>query len=104
MIGFFLKKYTFLGGRHYRRLLQIGDGISLGEHQFFSDASITTEDLQASLEQLKLLAIHRSSGETEIYDTNTSLINRGDKIILLGNDEAHEEFSKQSGWSDVQVQ
>lgn len=96
VIAFVLKKYTFLGNRRHHRVLQLGDGISIGEHQFFSKDVITINDLQESMKPLKLLAIHRSNGQTEIVDSNTDTINPDDKILVLGSDEAHAEFEKTS--------
>jgi len=59
LIGHVLEKYTFLGGRHYRRLLQIGDKLSISEHQFFTDKSLTPEKVKAELGSFSVLAVKR---------------------------------------------
>ena len=45
-IGILLEKFTFLGGRHYKRLLQLGNQLSVSEHQFFAKESLSSDDIQ----------------------------------------------------------
>lgn len=102
LIGRFLEKHTFLGGRHYRRLLQISDEMSIGEHQFFSEESLTLRKVQSELGDLSILAIKRKSGETEAFSAKTTSpktiskdithIHPGDTLILFGPDSAHHKF------------
>lgn len=91
-IGRLLEKYTFLGGRHYRRLLQVGDKLSIGEHQFFAHESLNPINLQTDLEDLSILAVKRKSGVTEPFSETMDLINPGDTLILFGSDSAHYSF------------
>lgn len=94
LIGHLLEKYTFLGGRHYRRLLQLGDKLSIGEHQFFADESLTPSKAQAALENLSILAVKRKSGATERFSEDMDTINPGDTLILFGPDSAHYNFKE----------
>lgn len=90
LISFFLKKFTFLGRRHYQRLLQLGDQLSVGEHQFFAADSLSAETLKTKLEGFSILAVRRQSGVTERFTVNIDPINTGDTLILLGGDSAHD--------------
>ena len=92
LIGYVLEKHTFLGGRHYRRLLQLGDKLSIGEHQFFAQESLTPRDAQAALDGLSILAVKRKSGVTEPFSKDINIINPGDSLILFGQDSAHNSL------------
>jgi len=102
-LGILLNKFTFLGGRYYRRILQLGNNISIGEHQFFDEDAISPAKLQESLDRLDVLAVHRSAGDTEVFDLNMRPINRGDKVFLLGHDEAHDHFASLSATRHDQI-
>lgn len=90
MIDFFLQKFTFLGGRHHQRLLQLGSELSVGEHQFFAGESLSVTDVKAKFDAFTILAIRRKSGETERFTDDIEPINIGDSLILFGVDNAHE--------------
>ena len=92
LIGHLLEKYTFLGGRHYRRLLQVGDKLSIGEHQFFAQEALTPLKAQDALDGLSILAVKRQSGGTESFSKDISPIYPGDSLILYGPDTAHNEL------------
>lgn len=91
-IGYFLERFTFLGGRNHHRLLQFGSALSLGEHQFFADQSLTYENLKTDLGKLTLLAVKRQSGITELFSSDIAEINPGDSLILFGPDTSHDTF------------
>ena len=93
-IGFMLEKFTFLGGRHYKRLLQLGNQLSIGEHQFFAQESLSPDDIQFE-EGVSILAIRRRAGHTELFSSNVGLIEPGDSLILLGSDGLHDNFKAQ---------
>ena len=93
-IGFMLEKFTFLGGRHYKRLLQLGNQLSIGEHQFFAQESLSPDDIQLE-EGVSILAIRRRAGHTELFSSNVGLIEPGDSLILLGPDGLHDNFKAQ---------
>ena len=93
-IGFMLEKFTFLGGRHYKRLLQLGNQLSIGEHQFFAQESLSPDDIQLE-EGVSILAIRRRAGHTELFSSNVGLIEPGDSLILLGSDGLHDNFKAQ---------
>ena len=93
-IGFMLEKFTFLGGRHYKRLLQLGNQLSIGEHQFFAQESLSPDDIQFE-EGVSILAIRRRAGHTELFSSNVGLIEPGDSLILLGPDGLHDNFTVQ---------
>ncbi|MEP1231449.1 MAG: hypothetical protein ABJG88_12300 [Litorimonas sp.] len=90
LIRVVLEKFTFLGGRHYRKLLQLGGGLSLGEHQFFVNEDVTPSKLKADLEQFSILAVRRSSGLTEAFSLDIDTITPGDSLILFGPDGLHD--------------
>ena len=92
LIGHALEKYTFLGGRHYRRLLQVGDQLSIGEHQFFADEALSPRKAQAALDGLSILAVKRQSGGTEAFSESINVIQPGDSLILFGPDKAHNDL------------
>ena len=92
VLSFFLEKFTFLGERHYRKLLQIGDQWSVSEHQFFGSESIDVAEIKAGLGNFSILAVRRLSGKTEPFSLDISVINPGDSLILFGHDNAHEGF------------
>ena len=93
-IGFMLEKFTFLGGRHYKRLLQLGNQLSIGEHQFFAQESLSPDDIELE-EGVSILAIRRRAGHTELFSSNVGLIEPGDSLILLGSDGLHDNFKAQ---------
>ena len=88
-----LEKFTFLGGRHYRKLLQLGDGLSISEHQFFTDKSLTPEKVKAELGGFSVLAVKRQAGATEVFSLDIGSINPGDSLILFGHDDEHDNLS-----------
>ena len=91
LIGFVLEKCTFLGGRHYRRLLQFGNELSISEHQFFASESLSPDQVKAELAGFSVLAVRRKTGATEAFSLGMSLINPGDSLILFGHDASHDE-------------
>ena len=93
MIRVVLEKFTFLGGRHYRKLLQLGDGLSISEHQFFTDKSLTPEKVKAELGSFSVLAVKRQTGATEAFSLDMGSINPGDSLILFGRDDEHDSLS-----------
>lgn len=90
-IGLLLEKFTFLGGRHYKRLLQLGNQLSISEHQFFAKESVSPDDIKLE-EGVSILAIRRGTGRTELFSSNIGLIEPGDSLILLGPDGLHDNF------------
>ena len=92
LIRLILEKCTFLGGRHYRKLLQLGDQISVSEYQFFADKSLTPDELQADLSSFSILAVKRASGQTQIFSADIGAIEPGDSLILFGPDAAYEKL------------
>ena len=93
-IGFMLEKFTFLGGRRYKRLLQLGNQLSVGEHQFFAQESLSPDDIQLE-EGVSILAIRRRNGQTEALSSNVGLIEPGDSLIIFGPDGLHDNFKAQ---------
>jgi len=93
LIGLILKKFTFLGGRRYQKLLQLGENLSISEHQFFSDKSLSASKTQTEFKDFTILAVRRVTGQTERFSIDASPINRGDTLIMLGTDKAHEDVT-----------
>ncbi|MEP6342431.1 MAG: hypothetical protein ABJ275_03875 [Maricaulaceae bacterium] len=92
VIGFLLKKLTFLGGRHYQKLLQLGNEFSVSEHQFLAKESLTPEKIQGQLEDFTILAVRRSSGVTEQFVLGMAPIKPDDSLILFGPDRGHDSL------------
>ena len=97
IIRFFLEKFTFLGGRHYQRLLQFGGDLSVSEYQFFTSDSLSFGEAVAHFEGFTILAIRRSSGITERFAAHIDPIAPGDSLILFGSDNAHDSLNAASG-------
>lgn len=97
IIRFFLEKFTFLGGRHYQRLLQFGGDLSVSEYQFFTSDSLSFGEAVAHFEGFTILAIRRSSGITERFAAHIDAIAPGDSLILFGPDDAHDSLNAASG-------
>lgn len=97
IIRFFLEKFTFLGGRHYQRLLQFGGDLSVSEYQFFTSDSLSFGEAVAHFEGFTILAIRRSSGITERFAAHIDPIAPGDSLILFGSDDAHDSLNAASG-------
>lgn len=90
LIGFILEKWTFLGGRHYRRMLQFGNELSISEHQFFADESLSPDKVKAALHNFSVLAVRRRTGATEAFSLDMGDIHPGDSLVLFGHDNAHD--------------
>ena len=65
-------------------MFQLGNQLSVGEHQFFAKESLSSDDIQLE-EGVSILAIRRHAGHTEL--SNVGLIEPGDSLILLGPDD-----------------
>lgn len=91
-IGVLLKKFTFLGGRHYQKILQLGEGLSVSEHQFFAEESLPANKVQNDFDGFEILAVRRSSGTTEQFKSEIAPIRPGDTLILFGSDTAHDDL------------
>jgi len=90
LISFLLKKLTFLGGRHYQKLLQLGNELSISEHQFFAEKSLSASELISHFETFEILAVRRSSGTTERFTRDITPVKPGDSLVIFGSDSAHE--------------
>ena len=93
LISFLLKKFTFLGGRHYQKLLQFGGGLSVSEHQFFASETLTADEIQASFKAFEVLAVKRNSGKTERFTLEIDPVAPGDSLILFGTDDSQDTLS-----------
>ena len=93
IIRFFLEKCTFLGGRHYQRLLHFGGDLSVSEYQFFASESLTFGEAAAQFEDFTILAVRRQSGITVRFTANIDPVVPGDSLILFGSDKAHESLN-----------
>lgn len=96
LIRYILKKHTFLGGRHYNRLLQLGDKLSVSEHQFFDSEPVAAAQLQTRFEDITILAVKRSTGETQPFSEALSPICPGDSLIIFGLDGVQEKFGAEN--------
>lgn len=93
LISYLLKKLTFLGGRHYQKLLQFGGGLSVSEHQFFASETLTADEIQASFKAFEVLAVKRNSGKTERFTLEIDPVAPGDSLILFGTDDAQDKLN-----------
>jgi len=87
-----LEKFTFLGRRRYSRLLQLGEELSVSEHQFFADKAVSAQWLQDNSDGLSILTVRRATGKTEVFSPAMKDIQRGDTLILFGSDAAQDGF------------
>lgn len=90
MVSVLLKKYTLLGRRRFTRLLQIGGGVSIVEHQVAIDESQTIEELLGKYANLRALAVRNHDGNTIVDLDGSHVCVQGDSIVVIGNDDEHE--------------
>lgn len=98
-IGRVLESTTFLGTRHFVRLLQVSDGYSVCEHPVADHWRNVDSAIDGSaLEKLglRLLAVHRADGDRVERFSSTSELNEGDALILFGSDDGHEALEEKA--------
>lgn len=101
-IGRALEATTFLGSRHFHRMLQVGDGYSVCEHPVAAtwlgaEGAVGSSDLHRL--GLAVLAVHAATGDIVQKFSSTQDLQSGDALILYGADTGHdalEELSEQS--------
>jgi len=93
IISFLLKKYTFLGKRSYTRLLQIGDGLSIAEHHLANGEEHTISETLASFPNLQMLSVRKRDGKTLSCLDADHVLDVGDAMIIMGNDEDHNALA-----------
>jgi hypothetical protein len=104
LIGRFLQAKTFLGARHFTRLLQLGDGYSVCVHPV---ASAWLEDEQALTyaqlgeKRLTVLAVRLTDGDLVQEFHTTTELNHGDALVLYGADEGHDALETLSVKSET---
>ena len=99
-IGKILESTTFLGERSFHRLLQVGDGYSVCEHEIapvllMADGKIN-DDAVRSL-NFNLLAIRSPNGKQSIPAGTPTTLAADDTIVLFGPDAAHDKLSSEPG-------
>lgn len=95
LIDRLLRRYTRLGKRRYVRLLQVGNGLSIAEHQISNIEHSTIDSILRTVPNLSFIAIKHASGAvSQTYAENHELL-AGDSCILIGRDEDHESLSKE---------
>ncbi len=103
LIGRALQSSTFLGMRHFNRLLQIGDGYSVCEHPVANawlqpEHSLGPPDLDSM--GLAVLATHGASGDFVHEFRSTAELEPGDALVIYGSDTGHDALEKLSQQSD----
>ncbi len=95
IIGRFISQTTFLGKRHFTRLLQIGNGYSVCQHPIVSawfnvENALTTVDFERL--GLQVLSTHSRTGDISHSFESTALLTSGDSLIVYGADEGHDQL------------
>lgn len=93
MIAGLLRKFTMLGRRRYTRLVQLGDGISLVEHQVANDEAQTIGQLLEHYPNLQSVSVKTHEGKTLTSVSENYVCIQGDAIILFGKDDEHEQLA-----------
>ncbi len=88
LIGHILRRTTTLGEAGFLRILQLGDGLSVAEHEFVGLRPQPLSTLQ--LDGQKLLAIRPAGAWRTAEVDRQAVINPGDVQILCGSETAHE--------------
>ena len=90
MISSILKNHTELGKRRFTRLLQIGDGVSVVEHQVALDEAQSLQSLLQGHPDLHVLAVREKNGKVTTGNFDGHICTQGDTIILHGPDDHHD--------------
>lgn len=97
VIGKLLARMTFLGRRHYQRLLQVADGFSICEHPV-PDTWLKSETVLnvADFKQLGLtvLTVRSNSGGISNEFSSTSDLSLVDSLVIYGSDTGHETLER----------
>ncbi len=106
-IGRVLESTTFLGKRHFTRLLQVGDGYSVCEHPVArawlqSDGALSAADLEAM--ELTVLATHTATGDLDHVFRSTADLESGDALVVYGVDIGHDALEVLSEQSESETE
>jgi len=95
LIGRVLEKTTFLGRRSYQRLLQLGDGVSICEHEI-PERWVAAPPQQVADEikdlELTYLAHKRPDGSIAYGVELTVPLLEDEHVILSGRDVVHDDL------------
>lgn len=98
LIGKILESTTFLGRRSFHRLLQVGDGYSICEHEvspkFLRDDGTLNEEVVNSL-HLTALAVRKPDGNQAIAGQAPIVVSAHDTVVFFGPDAAQDAL----GWN-----
>jgi len=91
LIGHVLLRATSLGQTGYHRILQLGEDLSIAEHEYFGAAARPLSDLD--LHGQTLLAI-RPAGSLKTKAIETGMmVHTGDTLVLSGSEAAHRALA-----------
>ena len=88
-----LQSQTVLGRRHYHRLFQISNGISICEHPINAinhAQAVTLDENEVEKLGLKVLAVRRTDGSVASAFSEFKELLIGDVLVLYGLDDGHE--------------
>jgi hypothetical protein len=95
LISRFLLRATSLGKTGYHRILQLGEDLSIAEHEYFGAKALPLKDLD--LHGQTLLAI-RPGGSLKTKPIEAEMmIHPGDTLVLSGSESAHNALATAYG-------
>lgn len=101
LIGHILLRATSLGQTGYHRILQLGEDLSIAEHEYFGAGSRPLKEVD--LHGQTLLAI-RPAGTMKTKPVDAGMmIQPGDTLVLSGSEAAHRELAAALGGADEQA-
>ncbi len=94
LIGGVLEKTTSLRKRSFQRLVQIGNGFSIGEHTFTGSKPVALKDLPLETHELTVLASRGSDSRHHHPVPDEAMVSPGDVLVCYGHDGSHEAFEE----------
>ncbi len=88
LIGRILIRTTGLGTGGFHRLLQLGNNLSIAEHEYHGTAERLPADFE--LKGAILLAV-RPVGSTQTQST-VNCVRSGDRLIICAHDDVHQSL------------
>lgn len=97
-IGKYLESTTILGKRGFYRLVQVSDGYSVCEHPLPEHLrEVVADGLADELKRRELVLLGAWSADGDEFDSSTSILTSGHRLVLFGPDPAHDTLA---GYSD----
>lgn len=101
LIGHVLLRATSLGQTGYHRILQLGEDLSIAEHEYFGTAARPLKSLE--LHGQTLLAIRPAGSAMTKPIGSDTMIHPGDTLVLSGSEAEHGALAATLGTKDSGV-